>query len=246
MNLTRPVLASWRLDARRLLRDRFLLGAASYLLLCSLGFRWLAPWLQAEVLTGTGVDLAPYLPLGVSYFAVVNASVLTGMVGGFLVIESREEGVLTALRVAPPSPVLPVASLLGVVLVSGALLTVVQAALVGIGLPSAPAVLAAAVLGAPMGVVLTLVFATMATNKVEAFAVMKVTTLLGMAPVAAYFVPEPAQFLAGIVPVYWACRVWWEAAAGSPDWAWMALPALLTSAAWTALLLRRLKAQVER
>jgi fluoroquinolone transport system permease protein len=246
MNETLPVLATLTLDARRLARDRFLLGAAGYLVVCAVALRWLAPWLHSELLESTGVDIAPYFALGASYFIVVNASVLTGMIGGFLVIEAREEGVFAALRVAPPPPMLPLVTLLGVVLVSGILLTLVQAGLVGVGVPTWPATVAAAVVGAPMGVIMTLLFATLATNKVEAFAVMKVTSLLGLAPVAAYFLPEPAQYVAGVVPAYWACRIWWVAAAGGLDWGWMVVPALVSAAAWILVLLRRFRVALER
>jgi fluoroquinolone transport system permease protein len=240
------MLATLTLDARRIARDGFLLGAAGYIVACTLALRWLAPWLEAELLASAGLDLSPYLPVGVSYVVVVNASVLTGMIGGFLVVEAREERVLTALRVVPPSPMLALATLLSSVLVGGALLAIAQAALVGVGVPDARAVVIAAVLGAPMGVTMTLVFAVLATNKVEAFAVMKVTSLLGLAPVAAYFLPEPLQYAAGVVPIYWACRIWWVAAAGEGGWGWMVLPALVSSALWIALLVRRFQVVVDR
>lgn len=246
MWLTTPVLATLTLDARRVARDRFLLGAAGYLVACAVALRWLAPWLQAELLDGSGFDLTPYLALGASYFIVVNASVLTGMIGGFLIVEAREEGTLAALRVAPPSPMLPLATLLGLVLLGGALLTLAQAALVGVGVPAWPAVLTAALVGAPMGVIMTLLFATLATNKVEAFAVMKVTSLLGLAPVAAWFIPEPAQYAAGLVPAYWACRIWWVAATGVDDWAWMVGPALLSAIPWIFMLMRRYRSVIDR
>lgn len=246
MNLTRPVVAALTLDAQRVARDRFLLGAAAYLVSCAVAVRWLAPWLRGQLLESASFDIAPYLPLGVSYFVLVNASVLTGMIGGFLAIEAREEGALTALRVAPTPPTLPLVTLLGAVFVSGVLLTVAQAALVGVGVPAAPAMLAAAVLAAPMGVVQTLIFATVASNKVEAFAVMKVTALLGLAPVAAYFLPEPVQYVAGVVPIYWACRIWWDAAAGGTSWGWMVGPAVVSAAVWVTLLLRRFRVLMER
>ena len=238
MSFVRPVLATLTLDARRLARDRFLLGAAVYLLACSVALRWLVPWLRSQLLSGAAFDLAPYVPLGVSYFVIVNASTLTGTIGGFLAIESREERAILALRVAPTSPVLPLGSLLGVVLVGGILLALAQAAVVSVGVPVWPAAMAAAVVGAPMGVITTLIFSTVASNKVEAFAVMKVTALLGLAPIAAYFVPEPAQYVAWIVPSYWACRIWWTAAAGEA-WGALVAPAVLSGIVWIALLLRR-------
>ncbi len=233
-------------DARRLLRDRFLLGASAYILVVALALRWLVPWLQAELLAGNRVDITPFVPLGVSYFVVVNASVLTGMVGGFLLLESREERTVKAMLVTPTPLSLALGLLSAVVFLTGALTTLGLSLALGVGVPSTAAAITSALVGAPMGIVMMLILATVASNKVEAFAVMKITGFLGLVPIGAYFLPEPLQFLAGVVPVYWACRIWWTAAAGDPGWAWMVLPGLLVSIAWIVPLLRRFRDAAQR
>lgn len=239
MALARAIRAVVVNDTRRLLRDRFLVGTSVYIVGIALALRWLAPWLQAEILTATAFDITPYLPLGVSYFAVVNASVLTGMVGGFLLLETKEERTLTAMRVSPIPLAVPVGTLCVAVYVLGAAITVGLGLALGIGSPSIGAMGVAALVGAPTGIVMMLLLADIASNKVEAFAAMKMTSFLGLVPIGAYFLPEPWQFLAGVAPPYWACKIWWTATDSNGDWAWMAAAGFAVSGVWIAVLLRR-------
>lgn len=238
--LARSLPATLRADFRRVLRDRFLVGASAYILACAVATRWIAPWLQSELMASSGFDVGPYLPLGVSYFVVVNASVFTGLVGGFLLLETREENTVQALLVTQTPLVVPVGALGLVVFLAGAATTTVLASVVGVGVPPFVSVIASALVGAPTGVVMMLGLATAASNKVEAFAVMKLTALLGMVPVGAYFLPEPWQLVAGVAPPYWGCKIWWAAASGEP-WGWAFAPGVLVSATWIVLLVRRLR-----
>ena len=239
MTYSRAVPAILRNDARRLLRDRFLLGASAYIVGISIALRWLIPLAQAELLASTGFDIGPHVPMGVSYFIVVNASVLTGMVSGFLLLETREERAISALRVTQVPLWVHLATLGAVAMAAGTVLATLEALVVGVGTPPLGAVVAAAALGSPMGLVFALLLATVASNKVEAFAVMKITSILGLVPVGAYFLPEPWQLLGGVVPVFWGCKLWWVAAAGEGGWAWLLLPGLAVSALWIGVLLWR-------
>lgn len=236
LKAARAILAN---DMTRLLRDRFLLGTAAYIMSCAVALRWLVPWLEGELMGGSGFDIGPYTPLGVSYFVLVNSSVLTGMIGGFLLLESREERAIKALLVTPTPLSLHLGTLAAVIITAGLILAAALAAAVGVGTPGWQPVMVSAALGAPTGVVIALILATVASNKVEAFAVMKMTSFLGLIPVGAFFLPEPFQYAAGLFPPYWACKIWWVAAEGGGTWLWMVAPGALVSAAWIALLLRR-------
>lgn len=229
-------------DARRLLRDQFLLGTSVYIVVVALALRWLVPWMQAALLESNGVDIGPYVPMGVSYFVLVNSSILTGMVGGFLLLENREERTLSAMMVTPTPLAVPLATLGGMIVLVGSVIPVALSAAIGVGVPPLGVVLLSALVASPMGVAIALLLATVASNKVEAFAAMKFTSILGLVPVGAFFLPEPWQYLAGLVPIYWPCKMWWLAAAGEGGWAWMMAPALLVEGVWVWALVRRFTA----
>ncbi|MEO0605039.1 MAG: hypothetical protein AAF211_26650, partial [Myxococcota bacterium] len=219
---------------------------SAYIIGVGIALRWIIPWLDAELQAASGFDVGPYLPVGVSYFVLVNASVLTGMVGGFLLLEQREERTIKAFLVTPTPLGVNLGVLSGLVLVSGAALSIVEGLIVGHGVPDLVPLVVSSVLCAPTGLMMGLVLATVADNKVEAFAVMKITSAFGIVPVVAWFLPMPLQYVAGVLPPYWACRIWWVAAEGSADWTWMVVPAVLTSAGWLAWLGQRFQTAVRR
>ena len=76
------------------------------------------------------------------------------------------------------------------------------------------ALLAISVVGALSAPLLALVLATAAPNKVAGLAVVKVLNGLNLLPSAAFFLPTPLQYVAGIIPTYWPMRAFWSAAAG--------------------------------
>ena len=102
----------------------------------------------------------------------------------------------------------------GSTLVAGTLATLVGHPLAGlspIGWGALLAIALAASIAAPL---LALVLAMTAPNKVAGFAVVKVLNGVNLLPIAAYFIPTPAQYAAGILPTYWPMRALWSAAAG--------------------------------
>ena len=88
-------------DALRILRDRFLIGITAYILFVFVVMRGVIPWITAGVASAWDFDLTPYHPLIVSHFVVQLAAMIPGIVGGFLLLESREEGTVKALLVSP-------------------------------------------------------------------------------------------------------------------------------------------------
>ena len=169
-------------DGIRLLRDRFLIGIGVYIIVISIALRWLLPWVAAEVDVRLAFDLTPYYPLAVSHFVVQLAGLLAGIIGGLLLLEGREDGTIKALLVSPVPLSVYVAVLCVVMGFASIVLTITEGAIIGLALPPWPALLGAAVAGAPAGAGLALFIATFADNKTEAFAWMKI---VGLGPVAA-------------------------------------------------------------
>jgi fluoroquinolone transport system permease protein len=80
-----------------------------------------------------------------------------------------------------------------------------------------------------------LFLAAFAENKVAGFALVKLVNTVGLLPVAAYFLPIPWQYAAGIVPMYWPLAVLWLGIAGNSFW-----PAFLVGLAVNMLALAAL------
>jgi fluoroquinolone transport system permease protein len=143
------------------------------------------------------------------------------MVIGFLLLDERDARTLAALRVTPLSMRRYLAYRAALPLLVGTVSTLVCYPLIGINpvpLPSLLAIAAVAGLSAPL---LALVLATTAPNKVAGFAVVKVLNGVNLLPVAAFFLPVPVQYAAGVIPTYWPLRAFWSAAAGEEHVAYL-------------------------
>jgi hypothetical protein len=73
---------------------------------------------------------------------------------------------------------------------------------------------------------IALVLATAAPNKVAGLAVVKVLNGINLLPTAAYFLPTPAQYVAGVIPAYWPMRAFWSAADQEPFSLYLAIGSL--------------------
>lgn len=227
-----------RVDGLRLLRDRFLLGMIVYIVGIAIAIRLALPWVTDELRARVGFDLGPWYPLLTSHFVVGLAGLLAGILGGFLLLESREDRTIKALLVTPT----PLASYLVVlgsaVLVMSTALALVQGVIVGVALPPWPALVGASVAAAPAALIFALVIAALADNKTEAFAIMKICAVAPLVPSGSYFLAEPWQWLAAVYPPYWAAKAYWVAQAGEGPWLPWVLGGLLVSAVWVGLLAR--------
>jgi fluoroquinolone transport system permease protein len=246
MEAAAAVAAVLRNDARRMLRDRFLLSASLYMLGSAAALRWILPWIDRVVASRWGLDLVPYHPLIVSYFAAVLSALAVGLVGGLLLLESREDGSVVALALSPLPLDAYVATASAILSIVAAGLILLESLLIGLGLPSWGPLLATAVVGGLFAPLVALYVASFASNKLEAFALLKLLGLIGAVPLAAYFLPTPWQYLGGLVPPYWALKAWWVAEAGGRAWSLWLAGGALTSGALVAYLVRRVGREATR
>jgi fluoroquinolone transport system permease protein len=199
----------------------------------ALGMRLVLPRVEALFVSGTGLDITPYLPLVMGGY-LMTAPGIVGMVVGFLLLDERDARTLSALRVTPLSMRRYLSYRIGLPLLVGTASTLVGYRVTGL-VPLPLAVLAplavVAGLSAPL---LALVLGWAAPNKVAGFAVVKVLNGLNLLPVAAFFVLVPKQYAAGVLPSYWPMRALWSAAAGERYLAELGL-GVIVACAWAAL-----------
>lgn len=203
-------------DLRNWSRDPMLWIAALGPLALAVVIRFGAPLVTA--LAAPVFALEPFYP-EIAGSLVLFGPAIYGFVVGMFVLEDREQGVLTAYRVSPISP-------RGYLLyrgVSAYVLSVIATlpALAVVGLVSIPSgvLLGAVAVGAMGGPTIALVFGTLASNTIEGIALSKLINLVVLAPVVAVAViPEPIQFVAGVLPTYWPIKAVVAGLAGDPGW----------------------------
>jgi fluoroquinolone transport system permease protein len=236
---------AWRalgpVDARSVRRDSLLapmlLVPVAVWALLRFGLPPLAAWLLGQ----TGFDLRPAFPLFAAYAGLAQVPILFAMIAGFLLLDERDAGTAAALAVTP----LPVRSY--VAYRTGLpfwLATVSALALIpATGLMSPPlwALVPCALLGACGAPLYALALATLADDKVQGFALVKVMSAIQLLPVAAFFLDPPWHWVGALVPSYWPVYALLSASGGSGGFAWHWLGGAIVHVALLAALLRRFR-----
>jgi fluoroquinolone transport system permease protein len=175
-----------------------------------------------NLLADSNFDLSPYYPLIMGGY-LMTAPGLIGFVVGFLLLDERDAGTLRALRVTPLPTTHYLAYRIAGPLVVGTVATIVGYRFVGLSPIPMPALTAIALIASVSAPLLALVLAAASPNKVAGFAVLKVLNAVNLLPIAAFFLPPPVQYLAGVLPTYWPMRALWSAATGAPYWPFLAI-----------------------
>lgn len=220
MTMIRVLKALGPIDARNVRRDSMLAWMALMPFFFVVLFRYFVPWVRDGLLAQFGFDLAPYYMLVMSYGFIIGTPTLFGVVIGFLLLDERDDGTLTALQVTP----MPLNSYLIYRVTAPMLISLVLTTLTFplAGLVTFPwlYLVTVALLAAPLAPVFALFMAVTAKNKVQGFAVMKGMGAILVLPLMAYFVQGNWQWLFGLIPTYWPLKLYWTLDAGESG-AWL-------------------------
>lgn len=221
------------IDARNVARDSLLRWIAVLTPVFGLLFRFGVPPVAVALERRLGFDLVPYYPLLMSFLPLVAAGMM-GTVVGFLLLDQRDDGTLTALLVTPLSLGDYLRYRLSGVIMVSAVFGAVMVPLAGLVDTTPMQVVVSAVVAALLAPIYALFLGTFAANKVQGFALVKGVGVVFVPCVVAYFVTGPWQNAFGVVPHYWPLKVYWlfdEGAVGR------ALVYALVGVAWQGALL---------
>jgi fluoroquinolone transport system permease protein len=223
-------------DFKNIRRDSMMMFLLAYPVVLGVLLRWLIPFV-AEGLAGF-FDLKPYYLLLTSFFGLLIIPQLTGYLAGFLLLDERDQNTLTALMVTP----LPVQTYALYRAVAPMLITIlgiqVVVPFIGVAVLPPEKLLPLALVASLLSPVFALILSSLARNKVQGIAVMKGLGIFMMAPLAAWFVPQPWQWLLGIFPTFWPVKAYWLAARGE-SYLWVAAIGALYALGLLAVLYKR-------
>jgi len=206
--MLKPLAALLRSDLKNISRDRFFLLINWLPFGVALLMRYLVP--LAGELVKPWLNLRAYYPLVAAFMAIMTPNML-GALMGFMLLDDRDEDILTYVSVTPLTKsgylvyrltiaiVVSIPGMYGVLLLTG-LEPVPFLRLLPVALMAA--------LEAPLA---ALFIAALANNKVEGLAVNKLTGFLFLAPFIAYLVPGNWHYLGGVLPTFWIAKAYWAA-----------------------------------
>ena len=217
MNLNTVFRSLGPIDIRSIRRDSLVSWMIYIPIFLALLLRWGVPSLTARLMEQYDFDFAPYYPVLLAYFFIGMCPMIFGALIGFLLLDEKDDRTLTALQVTP----LPLS---GYILYRVTIPILLTFGLMFVLFPLANltpfdlrTVLLSAIAAAPMAPMLALLFGSVAQNKVQGFALMKLTGFIFIAPVVAYFAPAGWELAFGIVPTYWPMKVYWLLYAGATN-----------------------------
>ncbi len=227
------------IDAKNIRRDALLRWIIVAPLVMALVIRWFMPILLQRIGAILQLDLMTYYESITGMIIILLTPYLAGLVIGFLLLDQRDDGTLMALQVTPLSLNGYLAYRLTMPMLLSIVMTLVAAPLSGVVRISFVPLLLTAVCAAPLAPIFALLLATLAQNKVQGFAVTKVSGIFLMPPLLAYFITAPWQILLGIFPTYWPAKSLWSAQAGDPAFWFYWIVGLVYEIALLFLLARR-------
>ncbi len=199
--------AEWR----SIRRDSMLRGMLILVFLLALFTRWLIPWISVRF----DLDLVPFYPLIMSGLVIFLGPVLVGFIVGMLLLDERDEGTLQAISVTPLPMWQYFAWKLVWPVVTTTILTVLMFPIVGL-MPFRWNYLTAVIVGAMWAPLLALIMSCFARNKLQGFVLMRISNVLLLIPMLAWFFPEFGPLLA-VFPAFWPMKSLWLAAEGNSD-----------------------------
>ncbi len=202
------------IDIKSFYRDSLLFWMIFLPVIWAFVIRWGLPFITTTIIEKFQFDLSPYYPIIMSYFIILMTPVIFGLVIGFLLLDERDDGTLTALSVTP----LSLNNYFAYRIIIPMVLSIVMAFLIypiaNIGHINSFSLFGAAIVAAPMAPLFALALASIAQNKVQGFALMKSSGAILLPPVFAFFMDSNWEIAFGIFPSYWSMKVFWLLEAG--------------------------------
>ena len=204
-------------DLKNTGRDSLLAWITFLPFFMALAIRWAIPALTHLLSQQLAFDLTPYYPLILSGY-LGQAATLVGMIVGMLLLDERDEQLNLALLVTPLPRHRYLAYRIVLPIVPAGIISYLGYLIIGLGDVPAGGLFMALTLSLFNAPFLAFLLAAFAENKVVGLALMKMASGIMLLPVAAYFIPEPWQWAAGLIPTYWAHKLFWLAAGREPLW----------------------------
>lgn len=246
MNVIQTLRALGPIDVRGVRRDSLLSWMILLPVIGALVLRWGLPLLNERLLEQSAFDLTPYYPALLGYFFVIMTPVVFGTVVGFLLLDEKDDQTLIALQVTPLSLPRYLAYRIAIPVVLAFVMMFVIFPLSGLSALPLTHIAVIGIVAAPLAPLLALYLAAFAQNKVQGFALVKVSGVVLMLPVIAFFVQSPWELAFGIIPTYWLVNVYWKLEAGQPGVWVYALVALIYQSIGIGALARRFDAVMHR
>lgn len=216
-------------DKKLIFRDNFLFFMSFLSILIAIAARYILPWADATLMEkglmpSESIPIAFHdtFPMFVAFTALYNGGILSGMMAGFLLLDEKDEGTLTALIVTPVPLQHYTLYRFGLAALFSAVVMFLMLQIIGLQLLPAWQLILFCISASLVSTIVALFLVLTAQNKVQGFAMGKFTSVAGFIIMGGWFLPESLQWLLGIFPPFLVHKAYWLALEGNNLW-WLAL-----------------------
>ena len=168
--------------------------------------KFLFPLLDALVMDQWSVDISPYYWQAGTFFLML-IPMMMGMVYGFILLDERDGGIITAISVTPTGKSGYLKLRMGIPLFLSFVFIILFLILLGLtGSLNILQVIVVSVLISSQSLILLLVLGAFADNKVMGMAISKGFGILLMGPLLDFALPAPYNWSGAYSPLFWASR----------------------------------------
>ncbi|WP_175073807.1 hypothetical protein [Terribacillus sp. AE2B 122] len=201
-------------DIKNILRDPMLILSIFSPILLILLIRYVMPSIQRMV----QVNLYDY-DIFIMSVTIILCPLMIGVLTGFLLLDERDEELISYYAITPikrKGYLIYRISIPFCITIAFTCLILLYSGIARLQLWPSITIILITSLQAP---IITLFLGVFANNKVEGLALAKMAGLTIIAPVLAYFVSSPLQYISGFLPAFWVTKVYMEGTSfGSVYW----------------------------
>lgn len=164
------------------------------------------PLIEGVVLNKFSYDIGQWYRQ-TAYFFMLLIPMMTGMVYGFILVDERDEGIITAISVTPSGKPGYLKTRLGIPMALSFIFIILFLYLLKIqGSHSLPEIILLSALIASQSLFILLVLGAFADNKIMGLAIAKGFGILLMGPILDYVLPGNLKWLGAFSPMFWTGR----------------------------------------
>ena len=166
----------------------------------------LFPFLEVLFMNQWSVDISPYYRQAGTFFLML-IPMMMGMVYGFILLDERDEGIITAISVTPTSKSGYLKLRMGIPLGLSIVFIILFLLLLGLtGILGVLQVIVISILVSSQSLILLLFLGAFADNKVMGMAISKAFGIFLIGPLLDYALPAPYNWSGAYSPLFWAGR----------------------------------------
>jgi fluoroquinolone transport system permease protein len=187
--------------------------------------QYLFPWLEIQFQELWNIDITPwYRPVGTFFMMLIP--MMFGMVYGFILLDERDGGIITAISVTPTGKSGYLELRLGLPLIFSLLFVILFQVLLQLTNPlGILQITLISALIATQALLLLLFLGAFAHNKVMGMAISKGFGIILLGPVLDYILPAPYNWIGACSPLFWAGRAFLAEHSG-PFWLYFGIATL--------------------